>query len=569
MKNLSSSTASLTAFLTFLMISLFVPCAQATEGPVLTAMRQEMARTMDELRQEEHPPYFLSYSVTEVLGHTITASFGLLVDSSPEKSRILDTDIRVGDYALDNTRQIRGSSFESSGLARGGALPLGDDIGAIRAGIWTATDRQYKSAVERYLKVLTNRAVKIEEEDRSGDFSHEKASSATQPLRTLDLNVPQWEERLRRLSGLFAGHPELYSGTVWMRAEVLNKYFVNSEGTAIQTSEPVIRVFAIANTKADDGMTLPLFRSYFAFSADGLPSEEKMESDIQEMIRLLKDLREAPLFETYSGPAILSGEASGVFFHEIFGHRIEGHRQKDVNSSQTFKNLVGEQILPDFIDVVFDPALRRLGEQDLVGHYLYDDQGIPGKRVVTVRDGVFREFLMSRSPIDRFPNSNGHGRKQPGFGVVSRQSNLLVQSEKQVPFEELRELLREECKKQDKEFGLYFVEIQGGFTFTQRTIPNAFNVQPLVVYKIFADGRPDQLVRGVDLIGTPLTTFKNIVAAADDLGVFNGMCGAESGSVPVSASSPSLLVSTIEVQKKAKSQAKLPILPAPSQAGID
>ena len=551
------------------LIFLVSPSAQATEGPVLKAMQQEMARTMSELRQEEHPPYFLSYSVTEVLGHTITASFGMLVESLPEESRILDTDIRVGDYALDNTRQIRGSSFESSGLSRGGSLPLGDDISAIRSGIWTATDRHYKSAVERYLKVQTNRAVKIEEEDSSDDFSREKPQKHTQALQSVDLNVSMWEERLRRLSAVFAGHPHLYSGTVWMRAEVLNKYFVNSEGASIQTSEPVIRVFTIANTKAEDGMTLPLFRSYFAFAADGLPSEEKMMADAREMVRLLTELREAPLFETYSGPAILSGEASGVFFHEIFGHRIEGHRQKDVNSSQTFKNLIGEQILPEFIDVVFDPNLRRLGSQDLVGHYQYDDQGVAGQRVVTVKDGIFREFLMSRSPINRFPNSNGHGRKQPGYGVVSRQSNLVVESEKQVPFEELRELLREECRKQDKEFGLYFVEIQGGFTFTQRTIPNAFNVQPLVVYKIFADGRPDQLVRGVDLIGTPLTTFKNIVAAADDLGVFNGMCGAESGSVPVSASSPSILVSTIEVQKKAKSQAKLPILPAPSEAGVD
>jgi len=170
---------------------------------------------------------------------------------------------------------------------------------------------------------------------------------------------------------------------------------------------------------------------------------------------------------------------------------------------------------------------------------------------------------MSRSPIENFITSNGHGRKQAGYKSVSRQSNLLVQAKKQVPFDSLKTLLREECKKQNKEYGLYFVEISGGFTFTNRTIPNAFNVQPLVVYKIYADGREDELVRGVDLIGTPLTTFNNIVVAANDLGIFNGVCGAESGGVPVSASSPSLFVSTIEVQKKQKSQAKPPLLPSP------
>jgi predicted Zn-dependent protease len=186
---------------------------------------------------------------------------------------------------------------------------------------------------------------------------------------------------------------------------------------------------------------------------------------------------------------------------------------------------------------------------------------------VTVENGVFKNFLMSRSPIEGFSNSNGHGRRQPGYTAVSRQSNLIVESKNTVSSSELRELLKKEVIKQNKEYGLYFEEVSGGFTFTSRTIPNAFNVTPLVVYKVFADGRPDELVRGVDLIGTPLMTFANIVAAADDMGIFNGICGAESGGVPVSACSPSLLVSTIEVQKKQKSQAKPPIMASPATEG--
>jgi predicted Zn-dependent protease len=183
---------------------------------------------------------------------------------------------------------------------------------------------------------------------------------------------------------------------------------------------------------------------------------------------------------------------------------------------------------------------------------------------VAVDDGVFKGFLMSRSPIDSFPVSNGHGRRQAGYRPVARQSNLIVTASATVSYDSLRALLRQQCLAQGKEFGLLFDDIQGGFTFTGRTVPNAFNVQPLVVYKVFADGRPDELVRGVDLIGTPLTTFNNIVAAANDVGIFNGVCGAESGGVPVSASSPSILVSSIEVQKKQKSQAKPPLLTDPT-----
>jgi predicted Zn-dependent protease len=310
-------------------------------------------------------------------------------------------------------------------------------------------------------------------------------------------------------------------------------------------------------------MVLYLYKSFFAFDENELPDEQVLKNELSNLIFKLKKLKEAPLMETYSGPAILSGEASGVFFHEIFGHRVEGHRQKDPNSSQTFKSFLNKKVLPDFMSVVFDPTLNRLNGIPLSGFYKYDDEGVQAQKVVSVDSGIFKRFLMSRSPIENFPNSNGHGRKSYGYRAVARQSNLIVESNRKVPFERLRQMLIEECKKQGKEYGLLFEQVEGGFTFTGRTIPNAFNVLPILVYKIYVDGRPDEIVRGVDLIGTPLTTFSNIIATGDDLGVFNGVCGAESGGVPVSACSPSILVSKIEVQKKAKSEEKPPILPSP------
>jgi TldD protein len=176
---------------------------------------------------------------------------------------------------------------------------------------------------------------------------------------------------------------------------------------------------------------------------------------------------------------------------------------------------------------------------------------------------VLKTFLMSRSPTRGFTKSNGHGRCQPGLAPVSRQGNLVVTSSKQVSLDELRSMLIEECKKQGKEYGLLFKDISGGFTMTQRYMPQVFKVVPILVYRIFADGRPDELVRGVDIVGTPLTCFSKILCTADDVVPFNGMCGAESGMVPVSAVSPSILVEQIEIEKKHKAQDRPPILDAP------
>jgi predicted Zn-dependent protease len=264
------------------------------------------------------------------------------------------------------------------------------------------------------------------------------------------------------------------------------------------------------------------------------------------------------------GPALLTGRAAAVFFHEVFGHRAEGHRQKDVNEGQTFAKKVDQQILPDFLTVVDDPTRKQLGKQDLLGYYQYDDEGVIAQPTTLVDHGVLKNFEMSRSPLVGFEHSNGHGRRQIGAVPVSRQGNLIVESNKTVTNEQLRAKLIALIKQQNKPYGLLIDDIAGGFTFTGRGQPQAFQVEPLVVYKVFADGRPDELVRGVDIVGTPLAALTKIVATGDTPEVFNGYCGAESGYVPVSAAAPAILTSELEVQKKQTSTDRPPILPPPA-----
>lgn len=547
-----------------LCLTLSASAGYASTDTLIDAMKAELERSNSVLTSATPAMYYLSYGVTENTTVTIKASYGNLIVDNHDQRRVLDVDLRVGSHQLDNTHSIRGVAFELGRGARGVELPVGNNRIALQQVIWRATDQAYRSAAERYEKVVTNLKVKVKEEDTSADMSQEVALQHLEEQPPFTFDDVRWRNTVKMVSAVFAGQPKLYDGSASVWTKFIVKRFVTSEGTIVRTYEPIIQVMVTCMTKADDGMSLPLYRSYAAFSEERLPSVDSLIKDAKEIRDLAQKLRNAPLAETYTGPAILTGRASGVFFHEIFGHRVEGHRQKDVNSSQTFKSFLNKKVLPDFMSVVFDPHRRSLNGQDLVGAYQVDDEGVAAQKVVAVQDGTFKNFLMGRSPIENFEHSNGHGRRQAGYRCVARQSNLLVTASKTVSVDELRKMLLDECKKQGKEYGLLFDDIEGGFTFTGRTIPNAFNVLPLVVYKVYVDGRPDELVRGVDLIGTPLTTFNNITAAANDLEIFNGVCGAESGGVPVSASSPSLLVSTIEVQKKQKSQAKPPMLQDPS-----
>jgi predicted Zn-dependent protease len=442
-------------------------------------------------------------------------------------------------------------------------MPIDDDVDALRSVIWLETDQKYKAAVERFIQVKANRAIKVDEEDTSADMSRESNQTAILPMVTMSVDVPAWENKLKTYSALFKKYPEIYEGTVSLSSNANNDYLVNSEGASIQHGQSSVRLSIYARTKADDGMELYRFEAFDGYTLDRLPSDDKVQQTIQTMIKDLQALRAAPVIEPYTGPAILSGRASGVFFHEIFGHRIEGHRQKNESEGQTFTKKVNQPILPDFISVVDDPTAERIGGIDLNGHYAFDDDGVPAQRVSVVDKGILKNFLMSRSPVSGFENSNGHGRKAPGYRSVGRQGNLIVQATNTISDARMRAQLIEEAKKQGKTFGLLFQDISGGFTLTTRANPQAFEVTPIMVYKIYVDGRPDELVRGVDLIGTPLTSFSKIVAAGDMPEVFNGFCGAESGYVPVAAISPAILTTQIEVQKRAKSSDRPPILPPP------
>ncbi len=533
---------------------------------LLDVMQQELDRSVTNLTKGGSAPmYFLQYSVTEKRTLAMAASNGALESSKEIRQRYLDVDVRVGGMELDNTHQIRtGNRRDNFSRRRIVDFPLDDNADAIRATLWNETEYQFQTAQERLTKVVTNRQVKVEEQDLSADFSVAAPQRYEEPFGPTVIDTARWQATLKRVGAALAEYPFVQESSVHLTLLDQNQALVNSEGSRIRQAQHYLRLSLSISGTASDGMVLDRNFSYDTRTPAGLPAEEAVLADAKRMASELQALMNAPIVEPYIGPAILKSRASGVFFHEIFGHRIEGHRQKSETEGQTFTKKVNEAILPDFISVYDDPTLPSLAGTDLRGYYKFDDEGTAAQRVTVVDHGVLKNFLTSRSPIDKFPASNGHGRREFGQEVVSRQANLIVKSDKTVPADQLRGLLIEACKKQGKPYGLIFDDISGGFTMTGRSGPQAFKVEPLLVHRVYADGRPDEVIRGVDIVGTPLTSFSKILTAADDDAVFNGSCGAESGWVPVSAISPSILVSEIEVEKRQKEQEKPPILPPPN-----
>jgi len=518
---------------------------------------------MKTLGTQDPAAYFIGYILTDSDRVNVSGSNGALLNSDEGHNRWLEVSVRTGSYQLDDTHKVDGRQPPNGGP--GTSVPVDDDSEVLRRAIWLETDKQYRSAAEALIKIQTGKEVKAQtEEGKAPDFSQEKAANHIGPWVSISVDRKPWEARVRAYTKYFRESPAVINSIVTFTAQAENSIQLNSEGTQLQFGQIRYRLELFIQGKAVDGMDIDRYYNFDWVNPSEAPDDKAVQTASLQLRKEMEGLVASPINDPSVTPALLTGRAAAVFFHEVFGHRAEGHRQKDVNEGQTFTKKVGEQILPSFLTVIDDTTRRKVNDQELLGFYEFDDEGVPAQRVTLVDHGVLKNFEMSRSPIDGFPKSNGHGSRQLGATPVSRQGNLIVESNKMVTNAQLREKLIEVIKQQGKPYGLLIDDIAGGFTLTGRGQPQAFQVEPLVVYKVFADGKPDELVRGVDIVGTPLASLAKIIATGDTPEVFNGYCGAESGSVPVSAVSPAILTTELEVQKKPAATDRPPILPAPA-----
>ena len=534
---------------------------------LLEAMSQEGTRSMERLRIAGYEaPYFLAYQMKELRHEEVSGRFGAVFEEVGRRDRRLLVDVRVGSYDLDSSGRDDVTMYlgpEGQTYFAKREAPLEDDPRALRNALWLITDEKYKEALSTYFKKKSKGVYRADEPDRAPSFTREAPQRQVDPPRPFAFDRARWRGEVRRLTGLFREHPGVFDSTMKVTAEKRVRWFTSSEGTALVTEETLFGIHVQAVARAEDGQLLENSRDFYAREETGLPPPERLESEVRALIGELEALRTAPALDPYTGPAILEPEATGVLFHEAVGHRLEGERQDDDKEGQTFKGQVGKAILPPFLSVIDDPTQAAQGATTLNGFYRFDDQGVPAQRTVLVEDGVLRSFLLSRKPVKPFTRSNGHGRSQGAQPPVARMGNLVVASSRRVPMAELKQMLLAEAKRQGKPYGLIIRDITGGNTNTQSYGYQAFKGTPRLAYRVdVATGR-EELVRGVELVGTPLSSINRLVATGDEVRVFNGFCGAESGYVPVSTVAPAALISEVELQRVARANERSPILPAP------
>lgn len=536
--------------------------APGARSPILDVMVAENKRWADALAKQPDPAYYIAYQVAEQRVVSLEAEGGALTGDSDEIDRVLDVELRVGSPELDSTRKLTNDpNGLNDPLARRGIIPFGTDPTAIANHLWLETDRRYREAVQALAYVRQDQRT-LGRKGSEADFSSAPPEVYIGPAAELTFDKAAWVTRLKRCSER-ALRGAATRGSCGALFQLNTVWLVNSEGSQIQMSWTSAQLSVSVGVKADDGEGLSRLEQAFGRTPADLPDDKRIDEMIATVTRDLDALHDAPLADPYVGPAILEGRAAGVFFHEVFGHRIEGHRQKELTEGKTFASYVGKEIMPTWLSVYDDPTIAVLNGRQLNGFYRFDDEAVRAQKTPLVDHGKLVGFLMGRSPIAAAPRSNGHGRKQPGLDPVARQGNLVVTAEKTVEREDLEKLLLAEVKRQGRPYGMVFTDISGGFTNTSAFGAQAFKVNPVMAYRLYPDGKRE-LVRGIDISGTPLVALQSIRAASREVETFNGVCGAESGWVPVSASAPSLLIERLEIEKSFIPPDRPPTLPPPA-----
>jgi TldD protein len=576
--------------LVFAAVLLAASAARPQESdPILRAMKDEMARSKELRIVNLDPAYFFSYRIEDTHSFSATASLGALISSSESHTRIPLVQVRVGDYNFDNTNHIYSDAY--AGPRYDSTLPSDDSYKAFRQVLWLATDREFKTAedaIARKRSSLKN----VQVPDQWPDYSKSPAVEAVLPIHRVPVDAAAWKERAVKLSAIFADYPQILASGVEVQLGESTNYVLNSEGTVERTPEDLATVRIQAHALAPDGMAVRDGDVIDAFEASGLPSDAELRRKTTEVAEHVTALAKAPVGEAYDGPVLFEAPAAAQLFGQLFADNLKLTRKPVADGGRNaryigseYEGRLGSRILPDWMDIVEDPSQTEWHGQTLLGHYLYDAEGVAPRTLTLVDKGVLKNFLLTRTPVFKgFQASNGHARLSGNFGAWAPGSgNMIVTASETKPAADMKKALIDLCQQRDKPYGILirkldFPSMASIDEFRRVIAPGARSgghpfALPVLVYKIYPDGK-EELVRSVRFRDLSARSLRDIIAASDESALFNftdsnaplALVGAGNYTTSSSVVAPALLFDELELEPIEEEVSKPPIVPAPPVA---
>lgn len=551
----------------------FSACALAQEDVVISALTDEMQRSISDLKLEDaDPPYFMKYLVNQESNCRIRAEYGSITDCDCQDMNQLFLDLRVGDYAFDNSNVL--VSYYGSGMNMAN-LPMEEDYATIRKAAWLLTDQAYKQAVE---DLSTKKAIlqSLMSEDTVMDLSRADRQTGLGDKVSPQVDTIEWKQRLAKLSAIFKDYPQFQRSSIQLNTKTENRYIINSEGSVVRQGRHVHHLFIDARAQDKNGLPVYQYDRIIVNDINDFPSEKELTAWVLDFIGTAVEMVEAESVDNYIGPVIFTPAAANQMFSQLFLANISNPR-KPLTPDNRFDayiqspklvRKVGFRVLPEFLSVIDDPTMVEYEGQKLLGNYNLDDDAVPAQPTNLVEKGKLKNYYMSRTPTKKRENSNGHGRLTEGyFGstmVVGKPGNVILKSEETYKFEELKEQMLELCRAMDLEYGLIIDRMDfSGMPDPDEMMFYGGGQRPelprvLTAYKVSVKDGSLTPVRSLDFENVSERALKDILAVGDDFTVSNIMFDRSFNNL-ASAVIPSILIEEMELTKTSAKSKKPPV----------
>ncbi|HEX4341095.1 MAG TPA: TldD/PmbA family protein [Polyangiaceae bacterium] len=537
----------------------------APDAVAIKAMQEELTRTMTSLKLPgAEAPYYAAYWVVDVDERSVESTLGTLVSDEVSRERFVKVELRVGTRTSDNSNFVGapgegGDFMKDTELLSPRTAPLDDDVVALRRQLWLATDAAYKGSIETLERKRAAKQSEIAARHEVPSFSADKSAKVVvkdEPpgpvIDPVDLS--------KRVSAVFRSFPDLQKSSAHVLLTSTRRRFVASDGGLIVEPSRLAGLELTCEGQADDGMSLERSAFFSADKSGALPLDHAM-SEAKRIGSELTALRRAPVVEDYSGPVLFEGKAAAQLVYELLGESLSGTPPPEGNDEleSPLSRKLGKRILPRGFSVVDDPTLTAFDGTPLLGHYVVDDEGIAGKRVVLVDDGHLKSFLMSRAPRDEIDESNGHGRSGLVGWARGHVGNLVMSAKGGLTKRELRARLAAEVRDEGLDFGMVVTELQ------TRTSATSGEVMPAaqIAYRVTPDGH-ETLVRGATIASLSVRELRDVLAAGQGGAVYGFVTENDAGTdLPASIVAPALLFEDIELREPSTPNKRPPVVPRP------
>ena len=420
-----------------------------------------------------------------------------------------------------------------------------------------------REAVQDYHQKQSQRISTIDRYRRLKSFVKVKRVQSVKYARPESVDEEKWAIFCKKASKWLSDLPKVTANWVEFDASQITKIFVSTEGSVIVEHVHVFSFNAGLRHLTPEGANLEQELVINCVTQKELPDMREFKKLALKKYQQLLKLIRARKIHSFSGPVLLCPGPAGLLFHEAIGHRLEGSRLLSSGEGQTFKDQIGKKVIDLPITVRDNPTLKRFNGVKCLGAYDYDDEGVKAQDALLIQDGVLKDFLNTRADcLGKNFKPNGHARNYKHQRPISRMGVTIIQGKSALSFEDLKLLLVREIKRQKKPFGMIIYETSGGETETSSYDFQAFSGEISYATLVYPDGR-ETPIRGVNFVGTPLQALGNVAAVGKDSEIDNGFCGAESGFIPITTISPSVLLRNLELQSKDEELVTQYILPRP------